>query len=95
LVGTSSCHQFAELLLFLNILPVSSSDFACYSFICHFMSEKKYNHAAINSTSEYLSHWILDESPQKKQRRSRKQVGAPKVPNASRRRCKALESPDG
>lgn len=59
------------------------------------MYEKQYNHTARNSTSECLPHWILDESPQKKQRRGRKQDAVLKVPNASRKRCKALESPDG
>ncbi|RLN16730.1 uncharacterized protein C2845_PM02G30960 [Panicum miliaceum] len=37
----------------------------------------------------------VDESPQKKQRKGRKQDAALKVPNANRKRCKALESPDG
>ncbi|XP_039786824.1 uncharacterized protein LOC120652936 isoform X4 [Panicum virgatum] len=37
----------------------------------------------------------VDESPQKKQRKGRKQDAAPKMPNANRKRCKALESPDG
>lgn len=38
---------------------------------------------------------LVDESPQKKQRRGRKQDAVLKVPNTSRKRCKALESPDG
>ncbi|KXG39732.1 uncharacterized protein LOC8054300 isoform X2 [Sorghum bicolor] len=38
---------------------------------------------------------LVDESPQKKQRKGRKQDAIPKVPNASRKRCKMLESPDG
>ncbi|CAL4913667.1 unnamed protein product [Urochloa decumbens] len=37
----------------------------------------------------------IDESPQKKQRKGRKQDAALKAPNANRKRCKALESPDG
>nr|CAB3496421.1 unnamed protein product [Digitaria exilis] len=38
---------------------------------------------------------LVDESPQKKQRKGRKQDAALKVPNANRKPCKALESPDG
>nr|CAB3501339.1 unnamed protein product [Digitaria exilis] len=56
---------------------------------------KQYGHTVRNSMSECLSHWIIDESPQKKQRKGRKQDAALKVPNANRKRCKALESPDG
>ncbi|CAN6320592.1 unnamed protein product [Urochloa humidicola] len=37
----------------------------------------------------------IDESPQKKQRKGRKQNAALKVPNSNRKRCKAMESPDG
>lgn len=38
---------------------------------------------------------LVDESPQKKQRKGRKQDAILKEPNASRKRCKTSEAPDG
>jgi hypothetical protein len=59
------------------------------------MYEKQYSCTAGNLLLNVCPIGILDESPQKKQRKGRKQVAALKVPNANRKRCKALESPDG